>query len=162
MAKRKTSKPQKNEKNDDSKNTKRRSKASSENFGLNYIDTSYEKIKDLKDIGGKSVTKKNTEYNSLVESWMDFTNRMNSQFMENMREQQNEYERMYGNWMNMSGIVTNELTKNMQDDETNYQELYNVWKNYANKIGSQLAMMQAGSSAVVSTTKGSEMPSTPM
>ena len=50
----------------------------------------YEKIRDLKDIGGRYVTQKEVEYTNLFDSWNDFTNKMNSQLMENMKGQQNE------------------------------------------------------------------------
>lgn len=112
---------------------------------VNTEEESYKILQDLKEISGKVISDKSAkinapEYSNLLDNWMTFTNNMNSQAMENIKEHQNDYERMYSNWRNLSDAIITELTTTVQRND-DYHELYDVWKNNSNKISGQLAKM---------------------
>ena len=86
---------------------------------VNTEEESYNQIQELKDINGKVISDKSTkinvlEYTNLLDNWMNFTNNMNMQILENSEKYKNNYKRVYNNWWNLSFAIITDFRGNLQ------------------------------------------------
>lgn len=94
---------------------------------------SSKQIQDLKDINGKAISNKIVtinalEHTNLLDKWINFTNNINMQILENLKEHQNNYKLVYNNWQNLSDGIIKGFWGNLQffsmmDSHSLYSEI---------------------------------------